>query len=486
MQISVRRGLAWMALSQGGSFLVNFGGSVVMARLLSPREMGVYAVAVAIVGILAVLRSLGLNTFIIRETQLTSSVLSTTFTINAGLAALSSVLLLICSTFAGWAMGDPGVSSILQVLALSPIVSAFEFLPSAYLERNGAFRSLSMVNLLRGALGVCTTITLAWLGYSYMSIAWGNLASMVFGAVALCIAGRPFIHLRIGVSDWRRVMKFGMQMLTVSVIGSIQERLFDILLGRVVGLGALGLYSRASGLNSLLWDNLHLVIARIVFVDFAERRRRGMSLRDGYLQIIAILTAFLWPAFAGLAILAGPVIYIVYGPKWTAAATPLSLLSTAGIFYVAVTMTWELYIVQGAMGAQLRFQLKRTTAATCLFSAGCLGGLNWAAASRVADSLVTVLLARRDIQRLTDTDSSDYWPIYIQSAGLTVLACGPAAVLMMTNSWSEQTGITSILCAVILGMCSWLVGLYLTKHPLHTEITRAWGKAKSKLLTYII
>ena len=463
--------------------MVNFGGSVVMARLLSPREMGVYAVAVAIVGILAVLRSLGLNTFIIREPQLTPSLLATTFTINAALAAASSILLLVSSRFAGWTMGDSGVTHILQVLALSPIVSAFEFLPAAYIERTGAFRVIGAINLSRGAVGVATTITLAWFGNSYMSIAWGNLASVVFGAIAMSVMGRPFLQLRVGLSEWKRVGTFGTQMLTLNIIGSLQERLFDILLGRVVGLSSLGLYSRASGLNTLLWDNLHVVIARILFVDFAERRRRGISLHDSYLQVLAILTALLWPAFAGLAILAGPIIYTVYGPQWTAAALPLSLLSIAGIFYVAVTMTWELYIVHGAMAAQLRFQLKRTSAALCLFTAGCFGGLNWAAAARVADSLVTIVLARGDIQRFTDTKPADYRPIYSQSAGLTVLACGPAVIVMGANSWSEQTGLTSILCAVLVGVLSWLVGLRVLRHPLQDELQRAARQIVSLLHT---
>src|ERR1700746_1335783 len=65
MEFSVRQSLAWMMLSQGGLFLLQFGGSVAMARLLTPYEMGIYAVASAIVGILGAIRATGLNVFLI-------------------------------------------------------------------------------------------------------------------------------------------------------------------------------------------------------------------------------------------------------------------------------------------------------------------------------------------------------------------------------------------------------------------------------------
>ena len=68
MQVSMRRSILWMGLSQGGLFVIQFGGSVVIARLLTPYDMGVYALAAATVGLLMALRVFGLGTFLIRDT----------------------------------------------------------------------------------------------------------------------------------------------------------------------------------------------------------------------------------------------------------------------------------------------------------------------------------------------------------------------------------------------------------------------------------
>lgn len=471
MSISIRRNLAWMGLSQTGLFITGFSSSVAMARLLTPREMGIYAVAAALVGILNLIRSFGLNILIIREADLTAHVTATIFTINAGLNILCAVAIWGISEVGGQFLGDQGVRSVLQLLAITPLLSIFDFLPSTRLERAGRFQVIALINLGKSLLNAVLTVSLAYVGFSYMSIAWGNAATTLFSAVCFTVFGWQFASLRVGLHDWRRIGRFGLQMLTIGAVSGFTARLTDLLIGRLISLTALGLYSRASSLNSLLWDNLHLVIGRVVLVDFAEQHRRNTSLRESYLRIVSILTALLWPAFTGLAILARPVVVVIYGQTWIDAALPLSMLSIAGVLYVAITMTYEIYTVTGEVQRQVKLELKRNLVGSMLFALGCLGGLAWAAASRIGDALFTIFLAKDDLKRLTHTHASDYTPIYVRSAALSVLACSPAALLMAANDWSEHTSILAILGAVITGVCAWGVGLWYLQHPLYLEAT---------------
>ena len=471
--ISVRRNLAWMGLSQAGLFVIGFGSSVAMARLLTPREMGIYAVAAAVVGVIDTLRMFGLNTLMIREADLSAPVVRTIFTTNAALNLLCSMLVLSVSEVGARFFGDDGVRSVLHLLALTPLINALEFLPGTQLERSGAFRAIALVNVCKTVLNTGLTLSLAVAGFSYMSVAWGNLVTTLFSAACINAIGWRFVSLAPGLHDWRRVARFGLQMLAISTVAGMTGRLADLMIGRIIGLSALGLYSRAMSLHSLLWDNLHLVIARVVFVDLAEQCRRKLPLTHSYLRIVAILTALLWPAFTGLAILAGPVVTLIYGKDWIGAAAPLSMLSVAGVFYVAITMSHEIYTVTGEMNRQLKVEFKRNVVGTALFAAGCLAGLAGAAASRIGDALFTTFLVKDDLKRMTQTRASDYTPIYLQSAGLTLLACGPAAVLMTANGWSEHTSLPAIFAAVLCGVGAWALGLWRLRHPLYREAVTA-------------
>ncbi len=469
MQISTRRNLAWMSVSQGGLFIIQFGGSVAMARLLKPYEMGVYAVAAAIIGVLGTIRAFGLSSLIIRKAELDDHLTTTTFTINALLAILTSLMIFVLALAGGALLGDPGVQHVMLLLAVTPLINMFEFLPSTCLERGGAFRVLAVIAMIKAVLSTIVTITLAVEGFSYMSIAWGNLVSASVSVVCINVVGRRHASLRVGLRDWRSVTVYGLQMLGVSALGNIAGRLSELLLGRLISISALGLYTRASGLNGLLWDNLHLVIGRVTFVDFAEQRRRSIPLRESYLKIVAMITGLLWPAFAGMALLAGPVVATVYGKDWLGAATPLSMLSVAGLLLTTITMTFEIFVICGETNRQLRLEARRTLVGLGLFGLGCLSGLVWAAASKIGEAIYMILLYKQDLKRMTETSAGDYRSIYRQSAGLTIIACAPTAVVMAANGWSPDTSLISIFGAIAVGAAGWVAMLWKLHHPLFGE-----------------
>ena len=358
-------------------------------------------------------------------------------------------------------------------VGITPLLNTFEFLPSTQLERSGAFRAIALISFSKSLLNTGVTLSLAFAGFSYMSIAWGNLTTSLFSVICLNAIGWRFVSLRLGLHDWRRVARFGLQMLAIGTVAGMTSKLTDLLIGRIISLSALGLYSRAASLHTLLWDNLHLVIARVVFVDFAEQHRRKLPLKNSYLRIVAILTALLWPAFTGLAVLAGPVVMTIYGEKWIEAAVPLSMLSIAGVLYVAITMTHEIYTVTGEIDRQLKVEFKRNVAGSVLFALGCLAGLAGAAASRIGDALFTIFLVKGDLERMTQTRAPDYTLIYLQSAGLTVLACGPAAFLMAANGWSEHTSLLAISGSLLCDVCAWGLGLWYLGHPIYQEAVTA-------------
>ena len=333
-----------MGAAQFASLALQFSSSVVLARLLTPHETGIFAIGASTAGVLAIVQAFGLQTLIVRERELTVELEATAFTINAFIAiGLSAAT--VALSFGGKALlHDAGVGKVLLVLAVGPWFGILNFLPSAHLERAARFRTMSIVAVASGLLNAVLTITLAVAGFSYMSIAYAGLGSGAAYTLMLSVAGRSHVRFRVGLVAWRRVTDFGLQMLAVSGVNSVTLRLSEIALGRIDGLGALGLYSRASALNGLVWTNIHMVIGRVVFVDYASLSRAGLSLRDRYLRTVEIVTAVLWPAFGGFALLAPPFIRDVYGARWLAAAVPLACLSIASMVLGSITMTWELFL----------------------------------------------------------------------------------------------------------------------------------------------
>jgi len=470
--MSTRRHLAWMSLSQGLFFVLQFSSSVIVARLLGPYEMGVYAVAMAVIGVLSIIQAFGLNAFVVREPHMSRSLQATTFTINALIALALSGLVAGLSGVVARFLHEDGVRRVMLLLAATPLLGIFEFLPAANLEREARFKAIAFVTMGRNLVLQGATIALALMGEGYMSMAWGQVVAAAAGAVIYTIIGRRHVSFRLAFADWRRISHFGLNMLAISGVNAVAARASDFLLGRIVGLAALGLYSRASGLNNLVWENIHLVIGRVIFVDLAAQKRSGASLRDSYIRIVDVLTALLWPAFAGLAVTAGPFILAVYGPQWVAVAHPLVMLALAAMILVAITMTWEVFVVCQETGRQAQIEFVRTGAGVAMFTAGCFISLTGAAAARVGEAVFSVFLYRRHLDRMTQTRTRDFLPIYFRSALLTAATIAPPGLVMARYGFSEHAPLAFVALAVCAGAAVWLGLIFATRHPLAAEIAR--------------
>jgi O-antigen/teichoic acid export membrane protein len=477
--MSYKRRLAWMGLSQACFFGVQFASSVIVARLLTPYDMGVYAIAMAITGVLSLLQAFGLSGFIVREPELGTHVTRSVFTINLLLSIALAGSIAGLSPLGGRLLHEDGVRRVMLMLAALPLLGALEFLPATQVERAANFKAIALIGTGRIVTSQAVTVWLAFEGYSFMSLAFGQIAGSMFSALAYTLVGRRHVSFRIGFREWRRILSFGLNMLAISGVNAIAARLSEALLGRLLGLSALGLYSRASNLNNLVWDNIHMVIGRVVFVDLAAQKRSGASLRATYLTLVEVLTALLWPAFAGLAIVSGPFILLVYGPKWVASAHPLAMLSIAAILLVAISMTWELFVVSGETAKQARLEIVRTGAGLIMFATGCLFGLTGAAAGRIGDAAFSIWLYRPHLDRMTQTRTSDFAVIYARSAALTLLTVAPAGIVMLLHGGSEHTPLTWLIPAIGLGGVMWTLALFQMRHPLAVEALRLAAKFRS-------
>jgi O-antigen/teichoic acid export membrane protein len=472
-----------MVTAQGSLFVLQIVVSVLIARLLGPYEMGIFAVALSVVGLLSIIRSIGLGSYIVRATALTKPLLATAFTINTILAAIVALAIAGLGLLGSAVLEEPGVRRLLYVMAILPLISILDFLPAAMIERRGDFRTVAAVNISRHGIGSLATLGLAYAGHGYMSLGYGQLISAVVAVAMNNLLGREWVSPRFGLQGWREVARYGTQMLSLSVIGGLQGRLAELMLGKLLGLAALGLFSRASSLTGVLWENLQIVVLRVLFVDFSEQKRQGRSLRHSYLRVTRMLTGFLWPAFIGMAVVAGPLVITLFGEAWLDVILPLGILAVSVALSVPVMVAHDIFVVCNETARQVRIELFRAPVALALFAIGCLISLPAAAATKVVEAVLTVALYRRHLEHMTDTRWADYVPIYGHSLILTVVATLPAAAVMTHHGWSPHTPLPLVMVGVGAGVFAWAVTLRVLRHPLFEEAWRLVSRLRSAAST---
>jgi O-antigen/teichoic acid export membrane protein len=338
------------------------------------------------------------------------------------------------------------------------------------MEREGRFREIAFVTTLTGIVGALATILLAVLHFGYMSMAYANVISS-FAAMALFIwFGRDHFRLNFGLSEHRRILRFGGQMLASSGLIAVSSRAGEILLGRLVGLAALGLFNRASGLCNLAWSGIHSIISRVVLVDFARTYRTEGTLRTRYITTVAVVSAILWPAFIGMAVIARPFIVMVYGQKWEGAAMPLVYLCLASTILTMSTVAWEVCAVTDNLGVQTRTEAIRAPVSLSLLFAAAFISLDAVAFSRIIEAAVAFILYRPHLDRMTGTSLRDFTGTYLQGALLSLGAATPSYVVV--HIWSGGTPSAAMLVlSVVAGITIWGGMVFALGHPLAVEIS---------------
>lgn len=467
--MSVRKSLVWTYGSQAATFFITFGTSVVMARLLTPREFGVFALASATSAVLGIFLAFGVQSYLLREGELGKPLLRAVFTVNAILNVCLSLALFVTGWVEGHIFGEPDVESVMNLTALTPLIGVFEFIPSTLYMREMRYDLISAVTIIRTLVTAATNLTFAFLGLGATSLATGPVAAGLVGVIIFNLKRPADIILRPSFVGVKPIIVFGLQMMSIGGVAQLAARVGDILLGRILGLVTLGLYSRASNLAGLVYYNVYGLASRVVFVKLSADLREKGTLHETFLRTLQMITAAMWPILLGVAILAGPVIRTLYGPRWVAAAGPLAMLMIAQFVVMAFGMNWELFVLRKETARQTRFEMIRAVVGLGAFTAGATFSMVGAAAGRILEALVGYFLYRPHMDRMAGTVPGELERVYGESLLLTVGAVWPSLLLMLFTRWSADTPLPWIVAAVLVGVATWALLLVRRSHPLLRE-----------------
>lgn len=468
--MSVRKSMAWSLTGSFGFFIIQFVASVIVARLLTPVEMGIYGVALAALSLLTAFQNLGFQSFIIREQSLDAATLGTVHTMAVIQALGLAVILYAGAPWLAAFLDEPRVTPALRILSLYAVLVPIETLASGHLQKRGRFDLLTAMGLSRVLVGATASVGLAYAGFSYTSMSWGAVIGQVVAvAAAFLLAGRD-LAVRPTLARWRTVWAYGSNILATMALANIFSRLPDIVLGRLAGIAQVGLYGRASGIIESFNTGVMYGVQRVVLKSMVDSRDQIGRIDYVYLRAVRAATGLFWPMYAGLAVLAGPVITMVYGAKWAAAAPVLALLCVAAIVQTALVARQEVLITTGRVSELPKLEGIRGSVGLALFIAGASQGLVPAAASRVAEAVTQHALFVRSIRVAADTSLRAIYRCYGASLVVTAAAIFPALVVMQWRGWADVIAPGEFVGAIVAGIICWLAAVHAVGHDLRNEI----------------
>lgn len=337
----------WNYTSFGLGKLLVFLTTAVLARLLAPEEFGVVAFATVAVSYLHVLNDLGLGAALIQRRQSVEEAAHTVFTLNLALGGLL--------TLAGYAMAplvaayfrEPLVTPILRWLSLTFVVNALGSVHVVRLQRELAFRRKLLPDFGRSLVKGLVSIGCALSGLGVWALVIGQLAGAVAGVILAWLVFRWRPHLRVNRPLAASLLGFGLSVVGVDALATISDNLDYLIVGRVLGETALGIYTLAYRLPELLILNILWVMAAALFPAYASVQDRPELLRQGFLTTLRYVEILSLPLCLGLILAAEPLVLVAFGPQWTAAIPIVRIL---GLFALARSIGSNVGDVYKAVG----------------------------------------------------------------------------------------------------------------------------------------
>ena len=474
--MSVRAAAVWSMASQYVVFLVGFAVSVLISRyFLLPAQVGLFSIGLAAALMVAILQDFGLTRYIAGRPEMSRQEIRTCSSVSFLFALLIAAVVAALAWPMAWGYGEPGLTELMLVIAASYLFVPLSIVPVALATRAMDFRAIFLVNAAGAAVGGGAALALAWAGWGPVALAWGMVAQAAArGAVAQAIHPAP-IPLRPRLGQAGEVVRFGSLNSVLFVSGAIGSRSSDLIVGRLLGLTAVGLFSRATALSAQLRMLVSGAVSGVFYPAFARIRDRGEALGPPYVRVVAGYTVVTWPALAGLALAAEPLVLSLYGPEWAGVAPILTWVALGEMLLIALPLHVELPILLGRMRRLLAFNIVDTVLSVGLLALFATRGVEWAAASRVAYGLGWLALYATLLGPMLALD----WRRLGRAYGASALATG-AALAPMALAWSRSAdwnafGLLPLAGLALAGVACWFATVLAVRHPSAGEMTGLIG-----------
>jgi hypothetical protein len=251
--VSTRQAVAFAFLDRYAGLVAHTISSMVLARLLTPGEIGVYSVVMLLIGFVAVFRDFGAGQYLVQQRELSPTVMRVTWTLQLGWGTLFAAATFASAHPVAAFYADQRIVAIMQVLALNFLVTPLAAFPYALLVRDMRFGTIAMIRFSGALVHALTAVAAAWSGYGAISLAWANLAATLANIAVTYALTRLPMWQSLTLRGLAESMKFGGVLTSVQLIGHVRASLPELLLGKLHSLTAAGLMSRAQGLVAMFW-----------------------------------------------------------------------------------------------------------------------------------------------------------------------------------------------------------------------------------------
>lgn len=359
---------------------------VVLARLLAPEAFGYLAMVLALVGVAETVRDFGLANAAVQAKSLSDAERDNLFWLNTLIGAALTGIGIACAPLVAAFYGQPELTDVTRWVSLSFVLNSVATQHRASLVRAMRLGATAAADVAGPVAGLCAAILIALAGGGYWALVAQQLVAAFVMSVGVIAAGRWVPGWpRRGVSV-RPFVRYGSNLLGAQLLGYASRNIDTAILGVRFGAGVAGLYSRVYQLMALPIRQATWPANRVALPVLSRVHDDPPRYREFLLFGQTILLHTIVPALMLAAALAGPVVEVVLGERWSQAAPAFAILAVGGVFEAAGFAPNWVFQSSGRTGSLLRFTLATRPVVVLAIGGGSFFGMTGAALGYAAST----------------------------------------------------------------------------------------------------
>ena len=355
-------GVGWGAATTAGTMVLRTVQMVLIARMLPPGEMGLYALANLALNFVGVFADAGLTQAIVARRVTSRAVLSSVCWTNLVVSATAAAAIVVAAPALAHLQGEPRLEAPLAWSAVTFVCFAATQPFLSLLQRELDFRATGLAELIGATVGAVGAVAMVHEGLGVMGLVFGQVLYAAVRGFVLWFYGRhlfsPDLHWRFG-ETWP-FLRLGLYQMGDRVIGFVNARLDQLLIGSIAGAEALGIYALAWSLVVEPIYRLNPIVTNVAFPALAHKQDDKAALQRGFLLMTRALTTINAPIMLGIAATAPVCVPVLLGPEWQSAIPLMQVLAMVGLARGILNPTGALVAAVGRPDLSFRWTTRQS------------------------------------------------------------------------------------------------------------------------------
>lgn len=441
----------WIAVSRVVSIAVQLLSVMWLARLLTPADYGVVALALVVTNLATLVRDMGTGLALIQKEELREETILTAFWFTLGLGALLALVVAGVAPLTAYAFEAPAVSGVLWVLAATFPLLGSTTVHQALLERDSRFPLLARVEAVSAVSGLAAAVSAAYLGAGPYSLAVGSLAHALVSSVQLWVASPLRPRWLWNRQELRDIRRFSDHLVGFNLINYFSRNADSMIIGRFLGANSLGLYSLAYKIMLFPLRNLTFVASRALYPVMSRQQAAPQEMAELYLRTLAVIAFVTAPMMAGLFVLRDLFIAVLLGSKWASMAEVLAWLAPVGFIQSLTSTTGAVLMARGRTDVLFYLGIVGTILVVAAFLIGVQWGVAGVAAGYCVQNVVEFLPVFYIVFRVLGEDLSRFLRTILLPIALTVAMLVVVWICRDLLSLSELPALAQLVLLSLVG-----------------------------------